>query len=223
MSFINEKLLNVDLSRLKKDILAEDRKKLLGQFQSKKVFDQLLQVFAICKQELWDASFEVINQRTVSKAKGVNLDIIGEIVGATRGLSEKDQKIWFTPDNAVARFDVSSIWVQNDSVSDVAKMSDDDYRRVVVSKIFKNYARYGSIPELIYFCELLTGKRVSFRKTGPLSLRLVVPEGMPPATILTLLRRISGDDIDNYYYLPLPPTVELESEVEYIASKKKEI
>lgn len=206
----------IDFRKLNKDFLAEARDRILYQFKNSPVLDQILQVISIMNQNLYDEFVNMLKQRSVADATGVNLDIIGDIVGQPRGLTSASIKIWFTPDSEIAKFDNSLIWVKNAAESGNEKMTDEDYRKIIVSKIIKNHQQLCSIPELKRYAQLLTGYEISFRKTGVFKIALVVPKDMPASFLYLLMSKKSDKKIDNYYVLPIPAGVELDEHIYYI-------
>jgi hypothetical protein len=68
--------------------------KFLGQFRNKPLLSALLRSYLRRVQEVEDATWEVIYNRLLDNAEGVQIDIIGRIVGRGRNnLSDNDYKI----------------------------------------------------------------------------------------------------------------------------------
>jgi len=73
-----------DFIKFEQDLLTRGRGRLLFEFKNSPVLDQLLQALSIENQELYDAIIDTMNLRTLDNATGVQLDVLGDIVGQYR-------------------------------------------------------------------------------------------------------------------------------------------
>lgn len=68
-----------------KDYLTIARGRVTEQFKDKDVFDRYIQLLIYGSQQLQEVIKDLIQKRSIDTAEGVNLDIIGKIVGLERG------------------------------------------------------------------------------------------------------------------------------------------
>lgn len=156
-------------------------------------------------QECHNAILEVLQGRTLSEARGVQLDIIGEIVGAERILRNQAEINWLRPDNALGNPDSDArVWLEGVPLAGDLPADDVQYLAIIQSKIFKNHTKHGSIPELIQFVKILYNIDVSFRKLGNAELLLIVPLNTPSGIVATLLSEENDNLADHQYFLPIP-------------------
>lgn len=59
--------------------------RLIGQFKNKRTFEPILTALAVQVQALEDAYWQLLSDRTIDNAVGVQLDVLGAIVGEKRG------------------------------------------------------------------------------------------------------------------------------------------
>jgi len=213
--------LEIDFSQYKVEQLSRSRSRMLWEFGNSPVLDQLVQAISFEIQDLHDANFDTIEQRSLAKAAGVQLDTIGRIVGQERVLFNAAIKVWFgtdannaeiaNPDSLFANAFVEGADLTGDLVAD-----DTQYRALIIAKIFKNHVQGGSLPAVVYFIQLLLGIHVSFQKLGNLDLRLMVPAGTPGNVIETILQFVAEErGSESRYLIPLP-TGDRVTEVAYI-------
>lgn len=162
-------------------------------------------------QEVHDATVSVLDQRTLENARGVVLDVIGRIVGQERVLLNQSDLDWFAPDEVGGAPDVSPAWVVGSALTGNLPADDAEYLLLIVSKIFKNHVKHGSIPEVLEFIRLLYGVNVSLRKLGLSDLQLIIPVNTASYVVQTLRSTLSDDRADNQYFLPHCPTVDIVS------------
>jgi hypothetical protein len=200
--------LNVDFSAYRQELLARFRSRLLYQFKNSPVLDQFIQAIALEAEETYIALLDCLEKRTLATAEGVQLDGIGELVGQYRLNINGATKVWFTPD--VNKLDEIDVWCDPASLYEDTVANDIEYRRLILSKIFRNHVTSCSIPELRYFIRLLTNENVSFLKMGSLQIALVVKENIKP-NILAMLVMEQFDDKKNgeRYFLPFSATTSL--------------
>lgn len=183
------------------------------------VIGQLMNAIGEEFNELYDAILKMLFLRTLNEATGENLDIIGELVGAERTLYDYSTNPWFMTDNEAKQWnpDVTPAWVTGAKLSGDATADDEQYRRIILAKVFKNHTFYASIPEIRTFVKVLLNRKISFMKTGELDATVVVPIGIPVGLVHYLISKTRNILVDDSYNLPVPPTVRLSDEVMYLA------
>ena len=200
--------LAIDFSGLEVDFTERTLGRLLYQFRGSPVMVNLNTKLAELEQLTYDEAINTLRGRTIAEAQGFNLDVIGRIVGQPRILLNAETKAWFTPDTAF-RPDNVPIWVTNAPLFGDLPATDGEFRRLILSKIFKNHVKAGSVPEIIQFVYLLTGEYISVKREGPMELSFIVPSAMKVNDVLTIIA--VGDDktADRKYLTPLPVTARL--------------
>lgn len=204
--------LNIDFSLLEQDLIKRAKSRLLYQFKNSEVLNSLIQEYVTEIQDVYDAGKDCLDGRTITKAVGVNLDVIGDIVGQSRILKDSQYISFFTPDASLKGADQAPAWVENAPTTGVRQVDDSAYRRYIFGKIFKNHTRYGSIIEARAAGSLCSGKKISFQKVGVAEYMLAVPNDLDINSILTLVSSLSNTQIDSTYFLPIPASVLLHKE-----------
>lgn len=176
--------LEVSFDRLKQDLKKRGRSRLLWQFRNSPVINQVVDRLSEQFQDTYDATFSILEGRTIAKAAGVSLDILGSLVGQEREFSNLN----YTRD-------------------------DDNYRRLILAKIFKNHAHTGSVVENRYCAKYISGSGMSFVKIGLQAYRMAFPVGVQEEVLLLFRSLWKNMQVDNYYLLPIPATVRLDLEV----------
>lgn len=116
-------------------------------------------------------------------------------VGVLRGFTLADADTY--------ALDLLGRWVgQNRSFT----TDNDEYRRLLLSKIFKNHVRGGTIPELIQFSLLFTGRNISFRLIDQADFEMIVPDDLDPDDLANLLLVFTDNAADSKHFLPLGAT-----------------
>lgn len=158
---------------------------------------------------LYNAMLAMVEGRTLAVAKGVNLDVLGMIVGQTRTLFDYSLKDWFTPDNTPPLSPDSGLaWTLNANLYGDGRADDNVYRQMILAKIFKNHVRGASAPET-RSCLRMAGQLVSFQKDGVLGVAVVVSIGSNTAFIRNFCKKLKTKYIDSTYLMPIPPCVEI--------------
>ena len=115
--------------------------RILSQFNdSQKGIQAFLSAFIEQTQSLNDIELTVLMNRALLNAHGVQLDIIGRIIGQERPLVDGDSQTWFTW-NAVQTekyWDKGAWYVSTAPTGTFVPVNDTIYRRFIVGKIFKN-------------------------------------------------------------------------------------
>lgn len=204
--------LAIDLTSLELDMPERAQTRLLYQFQNSTALRGLVVSLANMEQETYDAVLGILRGYQLSEAVGVQLDVLGRIVGQARILLNAERKQWFGPDNVseqVGRVDRSTAWAIGAPLFGDLPADDGQYRRLILSKIFKNHVKFSSVPELLQFAVFLTGRNVSFIRTGPMELGISVPSDMSLNDVRTLLTVVDDNTADRKYLTPVAATVSL--------------
>lgn len=209
VGIFDEGALPVDTADLEKDLPELAQTRVLYQFQNSQVLNALVRSLANQNQDLYDTVLGVLRGVQLANAVGDALDIIGRIVGQPRILLNAAEKAWFTPDDTLGTVDGAPAWVTGAPLFGDLPADDFEFRRLIVSKIFKNQVKGSTMPELLTFAKFLTGRNVSFVRTGPKQLGVVVPADMPYNDVLNLLRVTDDKTADRKYLLPVSATTEI--------------
>ena len=184
--------------------------------EAKKHFNPVLaQVMNAIGQEFsecYQAFIKIMEMRTLAKAQGVNLDILGVLVGQTRMLYDYAEKNWFAPDSQ-NKADYGVLWTENAPLYGDIPADDAVYRQLILSKIFKNHAKSASAPEIRAMLRIMVGSFISFIRIGPMEARVAVSSETELALVRAFCKKIKTNYIDSTYMMPFPPDARID---EYI-------
>lgn len=192
------------------DLLGLACDRLLGTFgQSKTGIQPLLDSLVNQTQDWNNISKTVFEGRFLDVAEGVQLDIIGDIVGIERPFVDADEILYFQFDEGAIgqAFDGFSGWfVENAPINTLVPVDDTIYRQFIYGKIFKNQVTGGSIPEMMQFIKLTFNVNASivYASGEPLGYYILVDDGLPPQFIAYLLGSVSDNTVENDYNVPTP-------------------
>lgn len=130
----------------------ETQQTLITQYQNSEVFRELLKVYTDALQETEAVMQDLLNKRLLDVAVGDQLTIIGDIVGQQRFqiLTGTDGYFGFTDLFWLGYVGFHDIdggdWLPTDG-SEYTDLTDDQYRRFIRAKIFKNQCKF-SLPEM---------------------------------------------------------------------------
>lgn len=156
----------------------------------------------------------VLAGRCLDDAVGVQLDVIGELIGIQRPTIEGDELSYFTTDTNQLGWDGEGIWfTTNAPLTGFFPAPDDIYRQHIRGKILKNHVNSGSIPDIIAFISVIFGIVSSVIKIDATTIDIQVPSGTPNS-VLTLLASVESNSLwENEYFLPIGMGVRLNSVV----------
>ena len=181
----------------------------LLQFRDSPVFQDLLSVFAGEAQAFLSAVWEVKALRAPAGATGLELDVVGDLVGQARELVDFDLFVWFAPDTFLQGPDQALAWVTNAPLANSYLAGDTEYVNLIEGKIARNHSATGSVPEIQAIVRKIFGVEVGFAIVGPMTVQLLV-EDRASDNVLNYLRRVvDTPSADRVYFLPLPATVEI--------------
>jgi hypothetical protein len=192
---------------------AEERT--LAQFRQSIVLLSIMMAFIEEAQVLQDAVRDVMSKRTIFKASGENLNVLGRIVVQLRGLINLTDQVWFAPDTPGASVDQARVWVLNAPQEGSIAAPDVFSKLFIQAKIFRNNVKYGSIPEVQQFVYALFGIPVSVILTGPLTIDLVVPDSISSDVFASLSSLVRLQTCESVYLLPVPAGVKIDNVIKF--------
>lgn len=207
----------ITFDRYKIDMAEKACERLLSQFEnSTNGIQRFLGAFVEQTQSLNDVELTVLMDRALENAIGVQLDIIGRIVGIDRPLVVGNDILWFQPDsqNEVQHWDSSSTWWVSTAPSgtDFVPVTDSIYKRFIVGKIFKNQVSGATVPELISFIRIVFSVWSSVLPGSEIASVIVhVEDTIDPILIPALTAVRSDSNVQNEYFLPIASGVKLEA------------
>lgn len=166
-------------------------------------------------QSLNDIELTVLMDRCLNHAEGVQLDIIGRIVGINRPSEDGDAILYFQLDATEPQYwDAESGWfVTNAPTAGFALVGDDEYRRFIVGKILKNQVTGGTIPEILLFNQIVFAVDSGIIPVigEVMAIDIVVADTIDPKYIPVMESIRSDVNVENEYFLPIPAGVRLNS------------
>lgn len=200
---------NVSFERYTKDLVEQALNRMLSQHYDKCVLRQFVAAFLDECNELYAACIELQRKRTVFNASGANLDALGRIVGEKRSPWTYDESSWFFFDRQGQSFDQVPVWCINAPVGKTVYVEDPQYRTNIIVRAVKNHTLTSSIPEVTNVVELAFGTNVSFEKTGPNAVKLIVPSNISLTNLLLLTQGTDDERVDDRFWLPYPVTLSI--------------
>jgi hypothetical protein len=200
----------IDFSGYGRDMVAKAWSRMLSQFWASPVMKDF--VAALIKNGPEWAYREIVKQQeanTLYMAEGENLDAIGRIVGQPRVPYQYDDSMWFTPDRPGQGFDQAPFWVQNAPMAGNEPATDPEYRQMILARIVCNFNRFSSLPEMAYEVEFATGRKVSWRRVGPMECEIIVQGNISRSHLDVLTRKKTTTECDDIYWVPYPATLNL--------------
>lgn len=127
--------------------LSVSRDRVTEQFRNKPVFDRYLRLLMSGFEEAQEVARQVQQLRSIDSATGVQLDILGDIVGRPRGLVYAEVFTYFGFQGApqsdtfgsLTDPSVGSIWYSPNAPTGLGRVpTDAEYRLLIKAKILKN-------------------------------------------------------------------------------------
>lgn len=203
---------NITYDEYKFDLQERAESRMLSQFHDSTVLKLLLQVFTSEVQELADAIYELIRQRSVGFAKGYNLDAIGRIVGRDRTQYNYTIKFWFAPDEDDVQPDNGNWWTQNAQQAVSEQMDDDTYRKWLWLKILENHNLYSSTPELENAILDGIGETVGIQRTDMMEADILTSSSISLTNKALLTYNRNTELTENEYLFAYPATTSIYEE-----------
>lgn len=199
----------VDFSPWRKDLVEAALKRLLSQHYDKCVLRQFTAAIMAEVQTLFDALLDLQERRTLYQAEGATLDAIGRIVGEPRKPYSYDEQRWMFADRQDQSPDSTYDWCLGAPFAAFLPVGDEQYRMNILARIVKNHTLTASVPEMERLTRLLIGSQVSYEKTGPMQVGIIVPSTLSQTGYAILTQASSDRRADNAYMLPYPATLNL--------------
>lgn len=200
----------------KVDTAALACERLLSQFeQSTDGIQRFIKATTNQTQVLNDAELSVLLGRTLEQAQGVQLDIIGRIVGQPRPLQAGVPILYFQWDSTSPQaWDAESPWFTNGApVTALDAVPDTIYRAFIIGKIFRNHIFYCSKPEIMEFIRLTCSVESSIIDVPgePFAIDVEVEDTIDPLFIPWLSAYRTDSQVQFEYFLPIAAGVRLNS------------
>ena len=199
------------------DLVQKAKDLMLSQYSEKEspVLNLLLQVYISEIQELSDAIADLMEYRSIAKAQGTTLDIIGRIVGRSRRIYNYDTSFWFAGDMADVQPDNGSWWCKNAQQAVQEDVDDVTYRKWIWMQILENHNLYSSVPELEGAVQNGIGCVFGIKKDGPMNAKLYVQSSDSLTNKNLLQYNVNTEQTDNDYLFAYPATTAI-TEVEEV-------
>lgn len=208
--------LQVSFERLKQNLVKRGRSRLLSQFWKSELLIAFLDSVSAECQELYDAEIGIQEGRILANALGVNLDVLGDIVGADKVLYDYSLLPWFSPDVPGRETDSAQVWVTNGPTTSNVVADDYIWRRLILAKIFKNHMTGASSPEIRFFVKMLFDLKISLMLEDTCRVSLAVSSTTSASIVRFLTSLVKNISVDFSYLLPVPPECELDTETFWV-------
>lgn len=208
----------IDYSSIRLDLVKKAANYMLSQYNQEtgsKVLNLLLQVYISEVQELSDAVADLLEYRSIAKARGKALDEIGHIVGRGRIMYNYDVDFWFAADKTGVQPDNGNWWCQNAEQAIAEQMDDDTYRKWIWMQILENHNKFSSVPELENAINDGIGEVVGIQKVTPMNAKILVSAQISLTNKGLLSYNRNTEQTDNDYLFAYPATTSI-SEVEEV-------
>lgn len=132
------------------DHFEEMKERVTLTFEERRVLNKYLQLFSTSTMEMQEVIRQLMQERSIDTAIGVQLDIIGDIVGQPREIMDAEFVEWFGyygwPSSrsygVLGRTDIGGRYWDGDSpLTSSVFLDDDQYRTFIKAKIVKNVTR----------------------------------------------------------------------------------
>lgn len=148
--------------------LEEMRDRVTFAFKNSRVFDNYLRLFNVEVEELQEALRQLMQDRSIDTARGVQLDIIGDIVGQPRRLVNASNLPFFgflghQRAESYGDEDLPAVggyyWDENQPQAGDYILDDGQYRTFIKAKIIKNNSK-GTPEDIIRFIQFVFNAKV---------------------------------------------------------------
>jgi hypothetical protein len=193
------------------DVQTRAQSRMLIQFKDSPVIQQVLYALISEIQVLVESIKDTMELRSPAQANGVNEDIIGRIVGQERTIFDYSLINWFAPDGSTAVVDSAPVWTLGGPLTDSIAADDLWYRKLIFGKVYRNYTRYGSIPEIQEMIRRVLGIEVSFSVIAPMTVNFIGVQTNTPLWALRFLLKFTDTMYaDQIPFPPYPETLSIE-------------
>lgn len=203
----------ITFDQYKVDTIVLACQRLLTQYKDSVGIQNFLAALTEQTQDLNDIEMTVFIGRCLENAIGVQLDIIGRIVGIERPVVSGEDILYFQWDAEPAQYwdAESGWWISTAPESGNVPVSDGIYRRFIVGKIFKNQVTGGTIPEILAFIKIVFSVDASITPVDGemMAIDITVASTIDPSLVPLLSSRRGDDNVENEYFLPIPSGVRI--------------
>jgi hypothetical protein len=176
-----------------KDRVQDGLDKLITQWQGKPVIEGLLKSYLESLHEIEDVAFQLLDERNLETAIGVQLDNLGTIIGLGRLVEDGAYVKYFGfQGNGVNQpFNVGKFYTEGDPILETKELDDEDYRMYLKAKAAYNSSS-GTVNELIDSFKLFIDPNVTVHveDTGVASAVVIIGDKLTDSERLIL---ISGE------------------------------
>lgn len=185
--------------------------RMLSQFYGKKVLQLLLLAFVEEVQELSTAVADLIAKRTINKAEGTQLDIIGKIIGRDREYYNYEQDYWFTTDEDGVSPDSGHWWCYPAEQAVGQQMDDITYRKWIWLQVLENHNLYSAKPEIENAILDGIGETVGIQRTGMMEANIYITQNISLTNKNLLAYNENNMLTDNDYLFAYPATTKIDN------------
>ena len=202
--------IDIKTDSIRFDMKAIALSRMLSQFHGKKIMELLLQAYIEEIQELSTAIADLIEKRTLNKAEGTTLDVIGKIVGRPRGYYDYDISYWFSPDDEGVAPDSGHWWMFPAPQAVSQPMDDITYRKWLWMQIIENHNIYSSTPEIENNILDGIGEVVGIQRTGMMEADIYTSQNISLTNKKLLSYNTNNTLTENDYLFPYPATTNID-------------
>lgn len=206
----------VDFSVYEKDLVEQALNRMLSKWLKSCVLRQFVSVLIEQCQELYDACLDIQRLRTPYEAQGADLEALGRIVGAERGVWAYDDTVWMSFDIQGQSFDQLPAYCIGAVTGNYVPATDATYATNIILNAIKNMTLCASVPEITQFLEQVTDTPVSFQKQGPNAVEIIINANVSMATLRFLYRAFDTARADHVFNPPYPATMEVLGFITYV-------
>lgn len=199
----------LDFSPLRFDLKQISESRILSQFHKSPVLKLLLGAFTDEIQELLDAIVDLMEQRTLAKAKGPQLDAIGRIVGRNRRIFNYDEEYWFAPESEDVQPDNGHWWTHPYPKAVEQTMDDVTFRKWIGMKIIENHNKFSSHPEIVDAIKDGLGEQIGIEQTGDVAGKIITRKEISLTNYNLLDYHINTNLVDNEFLFPYQAATEI--------------
>lgn len=200
----------------RENVLENARSRYTTAFEGKPVFDKLIQLFAISLEESQDAIQYLKQDRTLDRARGRDLDILGRILYQPRILVDVDFLEFFGMVGHPRSHEMGDLFTNsggmffdlNERLQGSVSLDDETYRMILRAKIAKNSTR--ATPEdLMWYLNFVFGTDATFATESNAVVIALISENLTPQQVL-LLSYVNREGTYDVTLFPKPIGVSIE-------------
>lgn len=175
------------------DYLRQARSRYTMAFQGKEIFDRYIRLITSEVEDIQSILKQMTQDRSLDRAKGMNLDIIGEILGQPRVIMDVDFLEFFGMQGnprSTAMGDLFSnqggmFFDLNERLQGSVELDDETYRIILRAKVAKNTTR--ATPEdLMWYLNFVFGTSATFASESGATVVALISQDLTPQQVLLL-------------------------------------